>query len=125
MKALSIHAPYAILIADGAKDIEYRSWSTKYRGPLLICSTKFKDSAWTAKLPLGKAICVVDLVDCTYSAEDDIYHWHLAKPRPVELQAIKGQQGLYTPKLNQPLKYLDIKSSEELLSYYESMGYLI
>jgi len=36
MKALTLWQPWASLIAVGAKRIETRSWSTKYRGPLAI-----------------------------------------------------------------------------------------
>jgi hypothetical protein len=36
MKALSIIQPWASLIVIGAKSLETRSWSTPYRGPLLI-----------------------------------------------------------------------------------------
>lgn len=36
MKALTLHQPWASLIAVGVKRIETRSWSTSYRGPLAI-----------------------------------------------------------------------------------------
>lgn len=36
MKAISIRQPWAWLIVNGYKDIENRSWCTKYRGPVLI-----------------------------------------------------------------------------------------
>ncbi len=36
MKTLSIKQPWAILIAHGIKDIENRTWATKYRGPIYI-----------------------------------------------------------------------------------------
>lgn len=36
MKALSLLQPWASLVAIGAKRIETRSWSTRYRGPLAI-----------------------------------------------------------------------------------------
>ena len=36
MKALTLHQPWASLIAIGAKKIETRSWATSYRGPLAI-----------------------------------------------------------------------------------------
>lgn len=36
MKTLSIKQPWASLIAHGLKDIENRSWRTKYRGKFLI-----------------------------------------------------------------------------------------
>ncbi len=43
IKALSMWQPWASLVGTGAKSYETRSWSTNYRGPLLICSAKKKD----------------------------------------------------------------------------------
>jgi hypothetical protein len=40
MKALTLTQPYATLIAIGAKRIETRNWSTRYRGPLAIHAGK-------------------------------------------------------------------------------------
>jgi hypothetical protein len=40
MKALTLTQPYATLVAIGAKRIETRSWSTRYRGPLAIHAAK-------------------------------------------------------------------------------------
>lgn len=40
MKAITLLEPWASLIAVGAKKIETRSWSTKYRGPLAIHAGK-------------------------------------------------------------------------------------
>jgi hypothetical protein len=40
VKALSIHQPWASLIALGKKKYETRSWSTSHRGPLLIHASK-------------------------------------------------------------------------------------
>jgi hypothetical protein len=40
MRAISLWQPWASLIPLGAKKIETRSWSTKYRGPLLIHAAK-------------------------------------------------------------------------------------
>lgn len=40
MKALTLHQPWASLIAVGVKTIETRSWATKYRGPLAIHAGK-------------------------------------------------------------------------------------
>lgn len=47
MKILSIRQPWAYLIANGGKDIENRTWRTKYRGPFLI----------HASLALGREGC--------------------------------------------------------------------
>lgn len=40
MKALTLTPPWGTLVACGAKTIETRSWSTSYRGPLLIHQAK-------------------------------------------------------------------------------------
>lgn len=45
-KALTLHQPWASLVAIGAKTIETRSWATPYRGELWIHSA--------ARLPLGE-----------------------------------------------------------------------
>lgn len=42
MKAISIRQPWAWLIVNGYKDIENRSWDTKYRGLVLIHAAKTK-----------------------------------------------------------------------------------
>lgn len=46
MKAISLHQPWASLMAIGAKTIETRSWGTSYRGDLAICSTR---KPWTPR----------------------------------------------------------------------------
>lgn len=40
MKAITIHQPWASLIAVGAKRYETRSWQTNYRGPIAIHAGK-------------------------------------------------------------------------------------
>lgn len=40
MKALSLWQPWASLMMTDAKRFETRSWSTNYRGPLVICAAK-------------------------------------------------------------------------------------
>jgi len=53
MKCLSLIQPWASLIIRGAKRYETRSWSTNYRGPLLISSSK--------KFPdVARQICLQD-----------------------------------------------------------------
>jgi hypothetical protein len=90
MKALSVMQPWATLIGLGAKRIETRSWSTSYRGPLAIHASgrMSREAAMSLRephirealaaggyhpgsgpasnqfrLPLGKVIAVVTLVD--------------------------------------------------------------
>jgi len=46
MKALTLTQPWATLVAIGAKRIETRDWSSRYRGPLAIHAAKgFPDGA--------------------------------------------------------------------------------
>lgn len=40
MKILSLWQPWATLLASGAKKVETRSWTTSYRGPVVIHSAK-------------------------------------------------------------------------------------
>lgn len=81
MKALSLWQPWATLIAIGAKTYETRSWSTDYRGPLLIHASKntselglpFHDDRFfdalsavgyfegDKSLPLGCVVAICDL----------------------------------------------------------------
>jgi activating signal cointegrator 1 len=79
VKALSIHQPYASLIALGVKHFETRHWGTAYRGPLAIHATKKLEYPASrqfmrvlvnagiedvAALPLGCVIAITDLVGC-------------------------------------------------------------
>lgn len=93
MKGLTIWQPHASMLACGMRRIETRSWSTGYRGPLLIHASKKWDSgivfecaevgramveieftppseaagvagSWDFASTLGKGLAVVELVDC-------------------------------------------------------------
>lgn len=49
MKCLTLHQPWASLVATGVKRIETRSWRTDYQGPLAIHAGKTKgplDAPW-------------------------------------------------------------------------------
>lgn len=83
MKAISLHQPWATLVALGEKQYETRSWKPSYRGLLAIHAAKqfneiqqglclqspFSGSLREAgyrvphSLPLGGILCVVRLVD--------------------------------------------------------------
>jgi hypothetical protein len=43
MRAISIKQPWAYLIVTGIKDIENRTWTIRYRGPLVIHASKSID----------------------------------------------------------------------------------
>ena len=92
MKAISIKNPYATQILQGAKNIEYRSWDTKHRGELLICSSA------NPKVPgmlSGYALCVVDLENTTYNQSEDVYEWHLTNVRKIKAFPVKGKLNFF------------------------------
>lgn len=89
MKALSLWQPWASAVALGAKRVETRCWSTRYRGPLLIHAAArinkneliYYDCCWNwcgaldrtirsdraplwEALPFGAIVATCDLVDC-------------------------------------------------------------
>lgn len=90
MKALSLHGDYAMMILSGEKTVEYRSWSTDYRGKLLICSSAMKIRG---TMP-GYATCVVDLVDIKNPAPRQ-YEWQLGEVYYIEPFPVKGKLHLY------------------------------
>lgn len=74
MKALCVRQPYAEFIAAGLKTLEVRTWSTPYRGPLLLVASGALAGDWAdwhvdghpdpdVTLPRGAAVCVVTLTD--------------------------------------------------------------
>lgn len=83
MKAITIHQPWASLIAHGHKRYETRSWRTHYRGPIAIHASQRTDRQavldvareyphiWReiSPLPKGCIVAVADLVDCLKSVD--------------------------------------------------------
>ena len=77
MKALSIRQPWAWLIVNGYKDIENRTWPTRFRGRVCVHAPKLLDPGWfpvlvaevrsreidvPANLALGALVGEVDIV---------------------------------------------------------------
>lgn len=101
MKALSVKQPWANLIAAGDKTIETRTWSTDYRGDILIVSSK------TPRIkPAGYALAIVRLVGCRPMTERDeaeaccpwyrdAFAWLLDDVRRLEPFPVVGQLGIY------------------------------
>ena len=54
------------MIAEGFKTIETRVWATRYRGKLVIVSSRRPDIP-----PAGFALAVADLVDCRPMTDAD------------------------------------------------------
>jgi len=102
MKALSIKQPWANMIAEGEKTIETRTWSTNYRGEILIVSARDPDIP-----PAGCAVAVATLADCRrMSVLDepaaccrkypDAYAWVLENVRRIKKPfPVQGQLRLF------------------------------
>lgn len=126
MKALSLKQPYASFIAIGKKTIETRTWSTNYRGKLLIAASKSMDKNYSYPnflsigLPFGKALAVVELVDCRPMKKEDeesamypyrsgLYAWILSDIKKIEPFPVKGQLRLFE------VDYKDGIASEDII----------
>jgi len=127
MKALSIKQPWPNRIASGEKTIETRTWSTSYRGPLLICASKVPDS-YPENQPAGCAVAVADLVDCREMTKADegaacceIYPrakaWVLENVRKIKPFPVRGMQRLFDvdvePKQLQESNERNLKMTNE------------
>ena len=123
MKVLTIKQPWAILIMQGYKRFEFRSWQTKYRGDLLIHAGKGIDKVAMERLakyipkdvPTGKILGKVKLVDCVKlspefkemlleenedvyanSSFNEVYGWQLTCVEVFdEPIEVKGKLGLW------------------------------
>ena len=92
MKAISIKNPFATQIMRGTKNIEYRTWDTKHRGDLLICSSA---NPQVPGMMSGCALCVVELVDTQYDSANDVYEWHLSNVRKIKAFPVKGKLNFF------------------------------
>lgn len=92
MKAISINNPYATQIMQGSKTIEYRSWDTKYRGDLLICSSA---NPIIPGMLSGHALCIVNLANTAYDSTEDMYAWHFLNVRKIKAFPVKGKLNFF------------------------------
>jgi len=109
MKAISLHQPFASMIAMRSKQIETRSWPTNHRGDLLIVSTR------KPELPgflCGYALCIVNVVECRRMIpadessarcrwKKDLWAWVLSDLRRIEPFRVRGYQGIYEVEIEE------------------------
>jgi hypothetical protein len=121
---LSIQQPWTYLLAHGIKDIENRTWSTTYRGPILLHAGKVGDaeyfssknkrfyygiwtSRWGVKVArfaydyqFGGIVGIADLVDVvTTSASPWFcpgqYGFVFEHAQPLDFIVFRGALGLF------------------------------
>jgi len=109
MKALCLKQPWANRIASGEKTIETRTWSTRYRGELLIVASKKPNIP-----PAGCAVAIAELLDCRPMQKADeqaaccetflgAVAWVLANVRKVQNFPVRGKLNLFDVELPQGL----------------------
>lgn len=136
VKTLTIRQPWAWLIVNGHKDVENRSWSTRYRGPLVIQSaarvgnrSEFSDLCFDiedetglslpADFTLGSTEGIVTLSDIITNsrsiwAYEGDYHWILTNPIRLPNITLSGKLGLW----DLSLKSLDDQTAVETITRY-------
>lgn len=118
MKAITIHQPWATLIALGEKKFETRSWATHYRGPIAIHAAQKVDReicleepfrsilaehGYTAdNLPTGVVVAVGELAWCwkvsdwLFDGETKIPYLHAGLSNKL-ISTMEFAFGDYTP----------------------------
>lgn len=130
IKTLSIQQPWSWAIIHGGKNIENRTWRTKYRGPIFIHTSKKIDLQGYYKLQDNmksygltslpsldelKTVCgglygMVELVSCRRSISGNIWgdinsiKWVLKNPIELNFVSCPGKLGLFMTNLDNDLK---------------------
>lgn len=107
MKMISIRQPWAALVVSGIKDIENRTWPTRYRGPVLVHAPKQADKIDTdeiefrfgvrlsSELLLGGIVGITEIVACIRPHPSkwyapDHYAFVLANSHPLPFVPWRG-----------------------------------
>jgi hypothetical protein len=117
MKVIVVRQPWAWLIVNGHKDIENRSWRTRYRGALLIQASanlpskaaleeyrafaKKRGVTLPDEFETGGVVGIATLKDCVSKSPSKWFEgpigWQLEKPRRLKFIKLKGRLGIFDP----------------------------
>jgi hypothetical protein len=124
--AISIRQPWAWLIVHGSKDIENRSWPTKFRGRVLVHAAKGMstreynaacESAYDSRgfmfwippassLPRGGIVGEVEIVGCVDRSSSEWFMggfgFVLRNPKALPFIPCRGALGFFQPALPEP-----------------------
>lgn len=119
MKALSIRQPWAWLIINGGKNIENRTWPTKFRGQVLVHAAKgmtraeYDDASLRVAMAIDSKIQIpafevlerggiigsVEVVDCVQQSESPWFMgphgFVLWNRKPLPFRPLKGALGFF------------------------------
>lgn len=116
-KVIVIRQPWAWLIVNGIKDIENRSWRTRYRGMLLIQASatpptrrqleecrrapRLRGVQLPDEFETGGIVGMAEVKECVTSSRSKWFHgpigWKLSNARKLRFIPLKGQLGLFDP----------------------------
>lgn len=134
MKALSIQQPWAWAILAAGKDIENRTWPTKFRGWFLIHASKTIDPdgyeflatlypSESNKIEKGGIIGVAKLVDCVTASKskwfDGPFGFVLAHAMPINYYECRGHLGFFNIDL--PAKIRKIIRDKVFVNTFEEI----
>jgi hypothetical protein len=117
MKVIVIRQPWAWLIVKCFKDIENRSWRTRYRGTLLIQASaglptkraledirlfvRKRGVDLPENFERGGVVGMAQLDDCVTRSRSKWFEgpvgWVLSKPKRLPFIPLKGRLGLFDP----------------------------
>lgn len=114
LRALSTRQPWAWLITHGFKDIENRSWPTRFRGRVLIHASLRLDDAfedvqdwpWPKierpdDFEVGGIVGEAEIIDCVTASSSPWffgpYGFILRNARPLPFRPCRGMLGFFTP----------------------------
>jgi hypothetical protein len=114
MRCLSVRQPWAWLLINGYKDIENRTWKTRYRGPVLIHASSRPESYLDdiradirrrfrirvpEELPTGGIVGQVTIKDCVTRSRSAWFEGPVGfvctKARKLPFMKMNGKLGLY------------------------------
>ncbi len=104
MKALSIRQPWCHHILHDGKDIENRSWPTKYRGQFLIHASKTFDGskADSKGFSMGGIVGIAEIISCVSESNSKWfmgdYGFVLANVIELPFIPCKGALGFFYSK---------------------------
>lgn len=138
MKAISIRNPWATEILNGQKKYEFRTWSTSYRGPLLICSSanpKIKGTISGHALVVATLKNIFLITNKNYrdfslyrAPAEKCYAWQLTDLKFIKPFTVRGKLSLYDVA-DDLIEYIDISNMTEqqvdevYFRYYEPLEY--
>lgn len=120
MKALTLSPDWAMLVFQGEKTVEFRTWKTDYRGDIVICSSAKKMSGCIS----GHALMVANLSDIVPFSRKHLdaaamdampdqkgFAWVFDNFRMLYPVPVKGRLGLFDVDI--PLKFVPDRLSEK------------